>query len=85
MLFPVNLNCKTPWDLKDTKEIIKPYLQLLEKKTKVDLKKALVIAEKNGLKKLKKWDIDYEKKRSLGHLKTKKINDENGQIIAKFF
>ena len=60
--FLFNLNCSTPWNLIDTKEIIKPYLKVLQNKTKIDLKKALKIGKANGLNKIYYWDIDYKKR-----------------------
>ncbi len=88
LLFPFNLNCTTPWELNDTKEIVEPYLKVLQNKTKIDLKKAILIAKKSGLKKITEWDIDYEKRNLVWTLKDKennvlKINAKNGKIISE--
>jgi len=91
--FPFNLNCTTPWNLKDTQEILEPYLKVLQNKTKIDLKKALEIGNKNGLNEIYFWDIDYEKRKLIWTLKSKlkdnqrkviKINSKNGKVISEF-
>ena len=90
--FPFNLNCTTPWGLKDTQEILKPYLKVLENKTKIDLIKALEIGKENGLNDIYYWDIDYEKRKLIWTLKSKlkdnqskvlKINSRNGKIMSE--
>ncbi|GAA4113326.1 hypothetical protein GCM10022393_12260 [Aquimarina addita] len=93
LLIPFNLNCTTPWNKKDTQEILEPYLKVLQNKTKIDLKKALEIGNENGLNKIYFWDIDYEKRRLIWTLKNKlknnqskviKINSKNGKVISEF-
>jgi hypothetical protein len=91
--FPFNLNCTTPWNKKDTQEILKPYLKVLHNKTKIDLKEALEIGNQNGLKEIYFWDIDYEKRKLIWTLKSRlknnqskviKINSKNGKVISEF-
>ena len=93
LLIPFNLNCTTPWNKKDTQEILKPYLRVLQNKTKIDLKKALEIGNENGLNEIYYWDIDFEKKKLIWTLKSKlennqskviKINSKNGKILSEF-
>ncbi|WP_299224223.1 hypothetical protein [uncultured Aquimarina sp.] len=93
LLFPFNLNCTTPWNSKDTQEILEPYLKVLQNKTKIDLKKALEIGNENGLNEIYFWDIDYEKRKLIWTLKSKlknnqskviKINSKNGKVISEF-
>ena len=93
LLIPFNLNCTTPWSKKDTQEILKPYLKVLQYKTKIDLKKAIEIGNENGLNKIYFWDIDYEKRKLVWTIKSKlesnqskviKINSKNGKVIAEF-
>jgi len=90
---PFNLNCTTPWNSKDIQEILEPYLKVLQDKTKIDLKKALEIGNKNGLNEIYFWDIDYEKKKLIWTLKSKlennqskviKINSKNGKVLSEF-
>ncbi|MFS4469044.1 hypothetical protein [Maribacter sp. 2210JD10-5] len=90
---PFNLNCTTPWNSKDTQEILEPYLKVLRNKTKIDLKKALEIGNKNGLNEIYFWEIDYEKKKLIWTLKSKlknnqskviKINSKNGKVMSEF-
>ncbi len=92
LLFPFNLNCTTPWELNDTKEIIEPYLKVLQNNTKIDLKKALEIGKENGLSQIYFWDIDYEKGKLIWTLKSKlennqskviKINSKNGKVLSE--
>ncbi|WP_282124720.1 hypothetical protein [Algibacter mikhailovii] len=94
LLIPFNLNCTTPWNKKDTQEILEPYLKVLQNKTKIDLKKALEIGNENGLNEIYFWDIDYEKRKLIWTLKSKlknnqskviKINSKNGKVISEFF
>ncbi len=89
---PFDINGELIYSKNGMKEILKPYLQVLEDKTKVDLKKAIEIAEKNGLKKIYNWDIDYEKRKLVWTLKSKlennmseviKINSKNEKILSK--
>jgi hypothetical protein len=87
--FPFNLNCSTPWNLKDTEEILEPYLKVLQNKTKIDLEKALEIGTKNGLNEICYWDIDYEKRKLIWTIKDKKdnvikINAKNGKVSEKY-
>jgi hypothetical protein len=93
LLIPFNLNCTTPWNKKDTQEILEPYLRVLQNKTKIDLKKALEIGNENGLNEIYYWDIDFEKKKLIWTLKSKlennqskviKINSKNGKIVSEF-
>ncbi|REG86281.1 hypothetical protein [Winogradskyella sediminis] len=93
LLIPFNLNCTTPWNKKDTQEILEPYLRVLQNKTKIDLKKALEIGNENGLNEIYFWDIDFEKKKLIWTLKSKlennqskviKINSKNGKILSEF-
>ncbi|WP_243471495.1 hypothetical protein [Winogradskyella sp. MH6] len=93
LLVPYNLNCTTSWNKEDVNEILKPYLKVLESKTKIDLKKAIEIGKENGLDKIYFWDIDYEKRKLIWTLKSKlknnqskviKINSKNGKIISEF-
>ncbi|MFC2110776.1 hypothetical protein ACFLSU_09430 [Bacteroidota bacterium] len=93
LLIPFNLNCTTPWNKKDTQEILEPYLKVLQNKTKIDLKKALEIGNANGLNEIYFWDIDFEKKKLIWTLKSKlennqskviKINSKNGKILSEF-
>ena len=93
LLFPFNLNCTTPWSSKDTQEILEPYLKVLQYKTKIDLKKALEIGNKNGLNDIYSWDIDYEKRKLIWTLKSKlknnqskviKISSKSGKVISEF-
>ena len=93
LLIPFNLNCITPWDKKDTQEILEPYLRVLQNKTKIDLKKALEIGNENGLNEIYFWDIHFEKKKLIWTLKSKlennqskviKINSKNGKILSEF-
>ena len=90
---PFNLNCTTPWNKKDTQEILEPYLKVLQNKTKIDLKKAFEIGNENGLNKIYFCDIDYEKRKLIWTLKSKlknnqskviKINSKNGKVISEF-
>lgn len=93
LLIPFNLNCTTPWSKKDTQKILEPYLRVLQNKTKIDLKKALEIGNKNGLNDIYFWDIDFEKKKLIWTLKSKlennqskviKIDSKNGKILSEF-
>ena len=93
LLIPFNLNCTTPWNKKDTQEILKPYLKVLQNKTKIDLKKAIEIGNENGLNEIYFWNIDYEKRKLIWTLKSKlknnnskviKINSKNGKVISEF-
>ncbi|WMI70047.1 hypothetical protein [Mangrovimonas sp. YM274] len=93
LLIPFNLNCTTPWNKKDTQDILEPYLRVLQNHTKIDLKKALQIGNENGLNKIYFWDIDFEKKKLIWTLKSKlennqskviKINSKNGKILSEF-
>jgi len=93
LLFPFNPNCTTPWATIKPKEIVKPYLKVLQNKTKIDLKEALKIGKDSGLNEIYFWDIDYEKSKLIWTLKSKlrknqskviKINSKNGNIISTF-
>jgi len=93
LLIPFNLNCTTPWNKKDTQEILEPYLRVLQNKTKIDLKKALEIGNENGLNEIYFWDIDFEKKKLIWTLKSNlennqskviKIDSKNGKILSEF-
>ena len=93
LLIPFNLNCTTPWNKKDTQEILEPYLRVLQNKTKINLKKALEIGNENGLNEIYFWDIDFEKKKLIWTLKSKlennqskviKIDSKNGKILSAF-
>ena len=93
LLIPFNLNCTTPWNKKDTQKILEPYLRVLQNKTKIDLRRALEIGNKNGLNEIYFWDIDFEKKKLIWTLKSKlennqskviKINSKNGKILSEF-
>ena len=93
LLIPFNLNCTTPWNKKETQEILEPYLRVLQNETKIDLKKALEIGNENGLNEIYFWDIDFEKKKLIWTLKSKlennqskviKINSKNGKILSEF-
>ncbi|WP_405207208.1 PepSY domain-containing protein [Aquimarina sp. LLG6339-5] len=92
--FPFNLNCTTPWSLNDTKEIIEPYLKVLQNKTKVDLEKAIEIAQENGLRNINEWDINYEKGKLIWTIKDQrtknqwhilKIKAKTGRIISDYY
>ncbi|MBR9847748.1 MAG: hypothetical protein GYB35_17385 [Algicola sp.] len=93
LLIPFNLNCTTPWNKNDAQEILEPYLSVLQNKTNIDLKEAIIIGKKNGLNEIYSWDIDFEKKKLIWILKSKlennqskviKINSKNGKILSEF-
>ena len=89
---PFDINGELIYSKNGMKEILKPYLQVLERKTKVDLKKAIEIAKENGLTKIYNWDIDYEKRKLVWTLKSKlennmskviKINSKNEKVLSE--
>lgn len=93
LLFPFNPNCTTPWATIKPKNLMKPYLKVLQNKTKIGLKEALKIGKEKGLNKIYSWDIDYENSKLIWTLKSKlenkrskvlKINSKNGKIISHF-
>ncbi|MFI1745526.1 hypothetical protein [Thalassobellus sediminis] len=93
LFFPFNPNCTTPWATKRPKEIIEPYLKVLQNKTEIKLKEALKIGKNNGLSKIYYWDIAYEKRKLVWTLKSElekkqskviKINSKNGKILSEF-
>jgi len=81
LYFPFNLNCTTPWNLNDTKEIVKPYLKVLQNKVKVDLEGAIKIAKEEGLKSISEWDIDFEKRKLIWTIKDKETNKNEWKVI----
>lgn len=93
LLIPFNLNCTTGWSKKDTSEILEPYLKVLQDKTKIDLKEAIQIGNKNGLNEIYYWDIDFEKKKLVWTIKSRlknnlskviKIDSKTGKVMSNY-
>ncbi|WP_299215841.1 hypothetical protein [uncultured Aquimarina sp.] len=89
---PFDINGELIYSKNKMKEILKPYLKVLERKTNVDLKKAIEIAKENGLTKIYNWSIDYENRKLVWTLRSKlennmpeviKINSKNEKILSK--
>ena len=91
--FSYNRQGKLLNSISGIEEELKPNLQVLENKTKINLDKALEIAKNNGMIDIYYWNIDYKKRKLIWTIKSKHknnerkiitINSKNGRILSNY-